>query len=29
MALGFSAETTFDEILRVHIDDELGGIVAR
>ena len=25
MALGFNAEKTFDEIIRVHIDDELGG----
>lgn len=24
-ALGFSAETSFDEIIRVHIEDELGG----
>lgn len=24
-ALGFTAETSFDEIIRVHIDDELGG----
>ena len=24
-ALGFSAETSFDEIVRVHIEDELGG----
>jgi nucleoside-diphosphate-sugar epimerase len=24
-ALGFVAETTFDEIIRVHIEDELGG----
>ncbi len=24
-ALGFGAESSFDEILRVHIDDELGG----
>jgi D-erythronate 2-dehydrogenase len=23
--LGFRAETTFDEIIRVHVDDELGG----
>ena len=26
--LGFVAETTFDEIIRVHIEDELGGRVA-
>jgi len=25
IALGFTAETTFDEIIQVHIDDELGG----
>jgi D-erythronate 2-dehydrogenase len=25
MALGFTAESTFDEIIRVHLDDELGG----
>jgi D-erythronate 2-dehydrogenase len=24
-ALGFTAETSFDDIIRVHIDDELGG----
>jgi nucleoside-diphosphate-sugar epimerase len=24
-ALGFHAETSFDEIIRTHIDDELGG----
>ncbi len=24
-ALGFTAETTFDEIIRIHIEDELGG----
>ena len=24
-ALGFTAETSFDEIIRVHIEDELGG----
>lgn len=24
-ALGFKAETTFDEIIRIHIEDELGG----
>jgi nucleoside-diphosphate-sugar epimerase len=23
--LGFEAETTFDEIIRIHIEDELGG----
>ncbi len=27
-ALGFKAEQTFDEILKVHIDDELGGKIA-
>jgi nucleoside-diphosphate-sugar epimerase len=26
-SLGFKAETSFDEIIRVHIDDELGGRV--
>jgi len=26
--LGFTAETSFDEILRVHIEDELGGRIA-
>lgn len=25
-ALGFTAETSFDEIIRVHIEDELGGV---
>jgi nucleoside-diphosphate-sugar epimerase len=24
-ALGFAAETSFDEIVRVHVEDELGG----
>ncbi|MFL9828943.1 3-hydroxyacyl-CoA dehydrogenase family protein, partial [Rhodoplanes sp. SY1] len=24
-ALGFVAETTFDEIVRIHIEDDLGG----
>jgi D-erythronate 2-dehydrogenase len=28
LALGFKAETSFDEIIRVHIEDELGGKVA-
>jgi D-erythronate 2-dehydrogenase len=28
-ALGFVAETRFDEIIRVHIDDELGGRLPR
>lgn len=27
-ALGFQAEATFEEILRVHIEDELGGVIA-
>jgi len=27
-SLGFKAETSFDEILRVHIEDELGGRIA-
>jgi nucleoside-diphosphate-sugar epimerase len=26
--LGFKAETTFDEIIRIHIEDELGGSLA-
>ena len=29
IALGFRAETTFEEIIRVHIDDELGGTWVR
>ncbi len=28
LALGFKAETSFDEIIRVHIEDELGGQIA-
>lgn len=28
LALGFTAETSFDEIIRVHIEDELGGNIA-
>jgi D-erythronate 2-dehydrogenase len=28
LALGFKAEASFDEIIRVHIDDELGGRIA-
>jgi nucleoside-diphosphate-sugar epimerase len=27
VALGFRAEKNFDEIVRVYIDDELGGVV--
>ncbi|PTM97165.1 D-erythronate dehydrogenase [Mycoplana dimorpha] len=27
LALGFSAEKSFDEIIRIHIDDELGGSI--
>ncbi len=27
-ALGFRAEASFDEIVRVYIDDELGGTIA-
>ena len=27
LRLGFAAENSFDEIIRVHIDDELGGIL--
>jgi hypothetical protein len=26
--LGFKAESSFDEIVRAHIDDELGGKIA-
>ena len=29
MRLGFTAETSFDEIIRVHIEDELSGSVVR
>jgi nucleoside-diphosphate-sugar epimerase len=29
VALGFRAENSFDDIIRAHIDDELGGSVAR
>jgi nucleoside-diphosphate-sugar epimerase len=25
VALGFAAESSFDEIIRVHVEDELGG----
>ncbi len=28
LALGFKAESSFDEIIRVHLDDELGGRIA-
>jgi nucleoside-diphosphate-sugar epimerase len=28
LALGFEAEASFDEIIRVHIEDELGGKIA-
>ncbi len=28
VALGFKAEKTFDDILKVHIEDELGGVVS-
>ena len=28
LALGFKAESSFDEIIRVHIEDELGGKIA-
>jgi len=28
VALGFRAESSFDEIIRVHLDDELGGKIA-
>jgi D-erythronate 2-dehydrogenase len=29
MRLGFAAESSFDEIIRVHIEDELGGSLSR
>ncbi len=28
LALGFKAESSFDEIIRVHIEDDLGGKIA-
>jgi D-erythronate 2-dehydrogenase len=28
LALGFKAELSFDEIIRVHVEDELGGQIA-
>lgn len=28
LSLGFRAEASFDDILRVHIEDELGGVIA-
>jgi nucleoside-diphosphate-sugar epimerase len=28
MQLGFKADSSFDEIIRIHIDDELGGRIA-
>ena len=28
LALGFKAESTFEEIIRVHLEDELGGKIA-
>jgi nucleoside-diphosphate-sugar epimerase len=28
LALGFTAETSFDDIIRVHVEDELGGKIA-
>jgi nucleoside-diphosphate-sugar epimerase len=28
-SLGFQAETSFDDIVRTHIDDELGGTFVR
>jgi nucleoside-diphosphate-sugar epimerase len=27
IALGFEAETSFDEIIRAHVEDELGGVI--
>ncbi|MBI3434188.1 MAG: SDR family oxidoreductase [Proteobacteria bacterium] len=29
LALGFGVEANFDDIIRVHIDDELNGVIAR
>jgi D-erythronate 2-dehydrogenase len=29
IALGFSAEKTFEDIIRVHVADELGGVIAQ
>jgi nucleoside-diphosphate-sugar epimerase len=29
LALGFRAETSFDDIIRIHIEDELGGMIPR
>jgi len=29
LRLGFTAERSFDEIIRVHIEDELGGSLER
>jgi hypothetical protein len=26
--LGFVGETSFDEIIRIHVEDELGGVIA-
>jgi hypothetical protein len=28
LELGFRAEASFDEIIRIHIEDELGGRIA-
>jgi hypothetical protein len=28
VALGFAVEKTFDDIIRAHIEDELGGKIA-
>ena len=28
LQLGFKAETSFDDIVRIHIEDELGGKIA-
>ncbi|MGA8991224.1 MAG: NAD-dependent epimerase, partial [Rhodoplanes sp.] len=28
LALGFTAESSFDDIIRIHIEDELGGKIA-
>ncbi len=26
-SLGFTAESSFDDIIKVHIEDELGGVI--
>jgi hypothetical protein len=27
VALGFKSEGSFDEIIRIHVEDELGGVI--